>query len=93
MYIVAHHTFLDWDNAMQVGQALFSPPTGITLHYFLPNVEHAKAVCLWEADSLESVKRLVDTTLGTTTRNEFFEVDTTMAWGLQAPMAAQAGAR
>ena len=90
MYIVAQHTLVDWEKATEVGQALFSPPSGITLHYFLPNVEHSKAICLWEADSLDTVKSLVDGTLGSTAHNEFFEVDTTYAWGLQtAPMAEQ----
>ena len=73
---------------MEAGQPLFNPPPGITLHYFLPNLDASKAVCLWEADSLESVKNLVDTTLGSTTKNEFFEVDTKNAWGLrEATMA------
>jgi hypothetical protein len=94
MYVVAQHTILDRENALEAGQALFSPPAGITLHYFLPNLETSKAICLWEADSLETVKTLVDRTLGSTAKNEFFEVDSKNAWGLrEAPVAEQARAR
>ena len=94
MYVVAQHTILDREKAMEVGQALFSPPAGITFHYFLPNPETSKAICLWEADSLETVKNLVDRTLGSTAKNEFFEVDTKNAWGLrEATMAEQAQVR
>jgi hypothetical protein len=94
MYVVAQHTFLDREKALEVGQALFNPPAGITLHYFLPNMDMSKAVCLWEADSLETVKNLVDSTLGSTAKNEFFAVDTTQARGLQAaPTAEQTSVR
>ncbi len=90
MYVVAQHTILDPEKAMEVGQALFTPPAGITLHYFLPNQDTSKAICLWEADSLETVKNLVDSTLGSTTQNEYFAVDTTKAWGLEAAREATA---
>jgi len=93
MYVVAQHTILDRERAMEAGQPLFSPPAGITLHYFLPSMDTSKAICLWEADSLETVKNLVDAALGSTAKNEFFEVDTKNAWGLrESLMAEEAGA-
>jgi len=32
MYVVVEHTFRDREKPVEAGQALFSPPAGITLH-------------------------------------------------------------
>ena len=92
MYVVAQHTILDREEAMAAGQPLFTPPPGITLHLFLPDPEVSRAVCLWEADSVEAVRGLVDGALGPHARNEFFAVDERTAVGLQT-VAAGAAAR
>ena len=88
MYVV-EHTFLDREKAVEAGQALFSPPAGITLQCFLPNVDGSNAICRWEADSGERVKNLVDSTLGDTTKNALFQVDARQAWGLPRQAVAE----
>jgi hypothetical protein len=91
MYVIAQHTILDSQQAMQRGQPLFTPPPGITLHYFLPNMGTTKAICLWEADSVETIQQLVDSTLGDSAKNECYQVDTKNAWGLStAPLTERA---
>ena len=87
MYVVAQHTILDREKAKEAGQSLFTPPPGITLHQFFPNAEGSKATCLWEADSVETVRNLVDGALGSASRNEFYAVDEQMARGLQRSTA------
>jgi hypothetical protein len=57
-------------------------PEGITLHSALPNGDGSRAVCLWEADSLGTVKQLVEDTVGDVSQNEFFEVNAQNAQGL-----------
>ena len=57
-------------------------PEGISLLSALPNQEGDKAVCLWEANSLESVRTLVEETVGEVSDNEYFEVDSARAQGL-----------
>jgi hypothetical protein len=57
-------------------------PEGITLHSALPNNDGSRAVCLWEADSLDTVKQLVEDTVGDVSNNEFFEVNAQNAQGL-----------
>jgi hypothetical protein len=65
------------------GQVESTPiPEGIRLHSALPNQEGNKAVCLWEGDSLDSVRTLVEETVGQVSDNEYFEVDPARAQGL-----------
>jgi hypothetical protein len=49
-----------------------------------------RAVCVWESESLDSVRDCVETTAGAITTNEYFEVDQQKATGL--PTGATAGA-
>jgi hypothetical protein len=57
-------------------------PAGIALHGALPNEEGTKATCLWEADSLETVRSLVEETVGEVSDNEYFAVAEERAQGL-----------
>ena len=87
MYVVTQHTIHDRWKAVHATQGLKNPPPGITLHLFLTDEEVSKAVCLWEADSVETVRNLVDGALGSASRNEFYAVDEQMARGLQRSTA------
>ncbi len=83
MYVVSQHTILDRWKAVEATQGLINPPQGITLHLFLTDPEVSKAVCLWEADSVETIRDLVEEALGPNANNEFFAVRETAAVGLQ----------
>ena len=84
MYVVTQHTILDRWKAVEATQGLKNPPPGITLHLFLTDEEVSKAVCLWEADSVETIRDLVDGVLGPYAQNEFFPVHVWAAVGLRA---------
>jgi hypothetical protein len=83
MYVVTQHTILDRWKAVHATQALTNPPAGIKLHLFLTDTEVSKAVCLWEADSLESIRDMVEEALGPSVNTEFFAVRESAAVGLQ----------
>jgi len=73
MHVVAIHTIKDPQGFFQAIQS--EPlPQGMALHYTLPNDDNSRMVCLWEADSLESVEELVNRTVGEYSDNEFFQV-------------------
>ena len=80
MYVVTQHTILDRWKAVEATQGLKNPPPGITLHLFLTDEEVSKAVCLWEADSVESIQTYVDSTLGDSARNLCYEVNAEAAF-------------
>jgi hypothetical protein len=65
-------------------------PDGTTLHSIFPRGDSTKAVCVWESDSVDTVRRLLDNQVGTATRNELFEVDTSHAGAMGLPTQAAA---
>jgi hypothetical protein len=84
MYIVAVHNISDPEKfAAGAVDAIPKIPGDIKLHSSLPNAEGSRAVCLWEADSIDRVRSLIEEGegmegvpgLGPFSNNEFFEVD------------------
>jgi hypothetical protein len=73
-YIVAIHDISDPDRFWNAAAAS-TPPPDIALHATYPRSDGSRAVCLWEADSVETVRNLVESTMGDASRNEFFEAD------------------
>jgi hypothetical protein len=86
MYIVVQHTFKDPQTAFSRGERLIKnegAPTGVRGLQFYPARNGSGATCLWEADSVEDVKRYVDSTLGDSSENLCYEVDAEQAFTRQ----------
>ncbi|MDJ0707002.1 MAG: hypothetical protein QNJ46_27320 [Leptolyngbyaceae cyanobacterium MO_188.B28] len=82
MYIIIEHeignsTF--WESIQKT-----EIPSNLKLRQSLPNVEGTKAVCLWEADTLDEVRKFVEATVGEVSNNAYFAVDAESALGLPA---------
>lgn len=89
MYIGVQHRIKDADAAMARGQKMLeNTEPGLHVHQFCPSTDLAVATCVWEADSVDSVRDFVDGTLGDSSDNSYFEISTENAVGLP-----QAGAR
>jgi hypothetical protein len=82
MYVVAKHEISDPERFWSAIQGAGDLPEGVSIHSTLPSPDGAKAVCVWEADSVETIRELVEGTVGESSRNEFFEVDASNAQGL-----------
>jgi hypothetical protein len=83
MYVVVKHSVSDPAKFWSVAQeAAASLPPGVRIHSTLPNREGSTAVCLWEADSVEAVRSLIEPTVGDVSQNEYYEVDSQKAMGL-----------
>jgi len=87
MHIVIHHQINDsmkWDRSVQNIMSLIEQnrlPAGIKPLQYLPSTDGRKAVCLWQAGSLDTLQKFVDReTAGA--RNEYFEVKEQAAIGL-----------
>jgi hypothetical protein len=90
MYVVAIHATDDpktfWDTAQA---ALAELPEGTTLHSAIPNEDGSRAVCLWESESVDTVKGIVEGAVGHVSTNEYFDVNAQNAIGLpNVPAAA-----
>lgn len=78
MYIVAIHNITDPERFQtQAIESMHLIPADVKLHYSLPNVGGSRAVCLWEADSADTVKNIIENVagLGEFSSNEYYEVD------------------
>ena len=90
-YIVAIHDISDPDRFWGAADPSAIPP-GIALHSSYPRQDGARAVCLWEAESADRVRELLDSVAGDASRNEFFEVDAGHAGTIGLPASAKATA-
>ena len=86
MYVIVQHQFKDPRAALARGEKLIKnegAPAGVRGLQFYPSTDRSAATCLWEADSVASVQRYVDSTLGDTSDNTCYEVDADMAFARQ----------
>ena len=75
MYILVQHIISDpatvWSRAQA---AIASLPAHLTLHQSIPTPDGGTAVCVWEADSITTLKTYLDPALGPAAGNTYFEV-------------------
>jgi hypothetical protein len=88
MHAVIHHNVSDpakWEITTKSIMSMIEQnrlPRGLKPLQYLPSVDGRKAVCVWEADSLDSLQRFLDQQTGGAARNEYFEVKDAAAIGL-----------
>ena len=88
MLVIAQHTVLD-PEFWQIAASAQIPET-LKLHQVAPSADGSRGVCIWEADSVESVRDFVDPAVKHVSRNEYFAVDAGHGLGLPAEtLAAQ----
>jgi hypothetical protein len=95
MYVIVIHQFQDTQTAFARGERLVmneGAPPGVRGLQFYPATDGSTAACLWESDSVEAIQAYVDSTLGDSSVNTCFEVDSEQAFaeqplGLRTPAA------
>jgi hypothetical protein len=92
MHIVALHRITDPEKffSMDAEEVAGGGPPDVQGRQFFPMKGENMAVCLWEADSIDSLRSYLDPATDGVAENTYFEVDTERAMGL--PEAAAAGA-
>ncbi len=92
MHIVVQHRITDPDKffSMDAEEVSGGGPPGVQGRQFYPSEDRTTAVCLWEADSIESLRDYLDPATEGVSENTYFAVDRERAMGL--PEAAAAGA-
>jgi hypothetical protein len=89
MYAIAIHAISD-PATFWAGAADMQLPEGTALHSAIPNADGSRAVCVWESDSLDTVRNFVESNVGEISTNEYFEVNEQNAMGLPQSAAAAA---
>ena len=82
MKIGVIHRISDPDRAQSQGQTLFEQHEGVQLLQFIPSEDFTTAACIWEAESIDAVRDLVDPALGETSTQTYYAVNTEQAVGL-----------
>ena len=88
MQVGIHHTINDAQKWEQTKQSVMSKiqggtlPSGVKPVLYIPGTNRKVTFCVWEADSIDAVRKFIDGESGTAARNEYFEVDTKNAMGL-----------
>jgi hypothetical protein len=89
MHIVAIHEISDPETFWGAAEGM-NLPEGTTLHSAIPNGDGTRAVCVWESDSVDTVRDFVDGNVGHVSKNEFFTVNEQNAVGLPGAAATAA---
>lgn len=74
MYVVVNHTITDtakfWATAQSATGAL---PAGMSVIHTFSSPDGRKAVCVWEAGSVDAVRAFLDPATAGMARNDYFE--------------------
>jgi len=84
MYITVIHNISDPEKFSEVVRSATTAgfPEGIVLHYSYPSADGRRSTCLWEADTVDTVRDVVEPAVGEFSNNEYFEVDADHSIGL-----------
>jgi len=82
MYIVVEHTITNPDTFFGLAPKVAEAPAGITGLQFFPSTSKDRAVCLWEAKSIDALKAFLEPLSASSSRNTYFAVDNASAMGL-----------
>lgn len=83
MYIVVQHRITNPQTAFARGERLMKSegaPTGVRNLQFYPSRDRSAVTCLWESPSVGAVRGYVDSTLGDSSENICYEVDSEHAF-------------
>jgi hypothetical protein len=79
MKVVAIHSITDpaafWGGDMKL-------PEGTELPVVVPSSDGTRGVCIFESDSVDTVRKLVDGATSTISKNEFYAINEGKALGL-----------
>ncbi|MGZ3414812.1 MAG: hypothetical protein ACXVAT_13380 [Isosphaeraceae bacterium] len=91
MHIVVEHRIIDLDkfSSMDAAEVAGGGGPGFNLRQFLPPQDGSVATCLWEAESIDSLREWLDPATAGVTENTYIAIDDENAIGL--PEAAAAG--
>ena len=93
MYVAVVHRINDPQAMLSRGEGLGDPsnaPPGVIPRQFCPSKDLSAATCVWEAGSVDAVRDHIDSVLGDSSDNTYFEINTEYSLGLPEPATAQA---
>jgi hypothetical protein len=93
MFIVVEHTITNPEAFFGLASKVVEKtPSGIKPLQFFPSISKDRAVCLWEANSVEALKGFLGPLTAQSSRDTYYTVDSTKAMGLPTLGSAAASA-
>jgi hypothetical protein len=89
MHLGVVHTIRDreaWDSVTTGGEPEFPP--GFVLLGSVTQDDVSRAICIWDAPSLDALQRMLDDMLGSASVNDCFAADPARSINLPAPQTA-----
>ncbi|MEX0646888.1 MAG: hypothetical protein WEA56_09865 [Balneolaceae bacterium] len=88
MFIAIEHDIHNPEKFQQCAEGVFPLPDGLHVHHFFPSADLSKAVCLYEAPSVERLSEYLNGKLGESSTQHYFPVSGEQAMGLPEPVTA-----
>jgi hypothetical protein len=90
MHVVVEHRITDPGKfaSMDAEAVAGGGPASTHLRQFLPPKDGSVATCVWQVDSIDSLRDYLDPATAGVTENTYIEVDEESAVGLPEPAAA-----
>lgn len=83
MFVVVQHDITNADAFFGAAESVVGgAPKGLKTAQFFPSNDRKRAMCLWEAPSVDSVKNYLEAKIGSSSRNTYYAVDSKVAMGL-----------
>ena len=81
MFIAVRHNISDIEEFWKITREI-QIPAGLFFHSIAPNNLGSKANSVWQAESFEQLQEFIGTAYGSSSENEYFEIDMAKATGL-----------
>jgi hypothetical protein len=88
MFIVVEHTISNPGVFFGLVPRVAEAPSGIKALQFFPSMNKDRAVCLWNASSVDALKGFLEPLTAKCSRNFYYTVDTPKAIGLPSLASA-----
>ena len=74
MFVAVQHTITNPESFWSAADMATLPP-GLKLHHTFPAPDGGRAVCVWEAATVEAVRDFLEPAVGSASRNEYFQIE------------------
>jgi hypothetical protein len=82
MFIAIQHEITDPEQFWQKASgALTHPPSGMRVHSTMLSQHEGLCQCMWEAESIDSVREFLEPELGDSCVNTYYQIDPDLAIG------------